>query len=304
MITILLIGALTGCGNKRANTTLDIESNTLTLYYLNKEETRLVGQDIDFTEQEHSLKENVDSLLKYLAKQPDTKDLKPSLKSEIDYQGMVTKNKICTLDFSIEYNDMSPSLEILTRAAIIKTLVQLRDVNGINITVSGQPLMDKNDLPIGILTDESFVENNRKDGSYNQFGDIMLYFADLTGTYLIEYPVRIEISNNKPIEQIIIEQLIIGPTGEGVMTTIPADTKVLSTSTKDGVCYVDLNSKFLSPTNVKDDVIIYSIVNSLVDLPTVHKVQFTIEGKKVEKYREGLVFNGVFERNLELVEVK
>lgn len=304
MICILLLAVFVACGDKSSNSTSSNDPDTLTLYYLNKEETRLVGQDIKFIEKDRSLKENVDELLKYLAKQPDTKELKPSFKSEIEYQGLISKNKICTLDFSIEYNDMSPSLEILTRAAIIKTLVQLEAIDGINFTISGQPLLDKNDLPIGVLTDESFVENNRRDGSYNQFGDIMLYFADPTGTYLSEYPARIEISNNKPIEQIIIEQLIMGPNQDGVIKTIPPDTKVLSTSTKDGVCYVDLNSKFMLPTKVKDNVIIYSIVNSLVDLPTVNKVQFTIEGKKVEKYREGLAFNGVFERNLELVEAK
>ena len=44
------------------------------------------------------------------------------------------------------------------------------------------------------------------------------------------------------------------------------------------------------------------MVNSLAELPTVNKVQFTVNGEKVKKYQETVTFSGVIERNLEIVE--
>jgi hypothetical protein len=45
---------------------------------------------------------------------------------------------------------------------------------------------------------------------------------------------------------------------------------------------------------------VYAIVNSLAELATINKVQFTINGEKVEKFRETLEFDVPFYRNLDL----
>lgn len=43
-------------------------------------------------------------------------------------------------------------------------------------------------------------------------------------------------------------------------------------------------------------------MNSLVELPTVSKVQFLKNGEKQPFYRETMPFDGIFERNLDLIE--
>ena len=84
--------------------------------------------------------------------------------------------------------------------------------------------------------------------------------------------------------------------------TVPEGTKLIKTTTKEGICYIDFNSSFLNKrAGLSDEVAVYSIVNSLAELSTVSKVQFTIDGVSVEKYGDGMVFDGIFERNLDIV---
>ena len=52
---------------------------------------------------------------------------------------------------------------------------------------------------------------------------------------------------------------------------------------------------------VTDEVVIYSIVNSLAEISGVSKVQFMVNGEVQKKYRENIPFDGLFERNLDLV---
>ena len=44
-----------------------------------------------------------------------------------------------------------------------------------------------------------------------------------------------------------------------------------------------------------DVISVYSVVNSLCELPTISKVQFLIDGEKQEFYRENMPLDGMFE---------
>ena len=65
---------------------------------------------------------------------------------------------------------------------------------------------------------------------------------------------------------------------DGYPTINPAVT-ILGVTVRDRVCYVNLSKEFLTPVyDVTSQVALYSIVNSLVELPGVNKVQFSIDG--------------------------
>lgn len=67
--------------------------------------------------------------------------------------------------------------------------------------------------------------------------------------------------------------------------------------TKDGICYVNLDESFLTVVNnVSTDVAVYSIVNSLVELSNINKVQILINGEVPESFQ-----TTTFERNLDIV---
>ena len=56
--------------------------------------------------------------------------------------------------------------------------------------------------------------------------------------------------------------------------------------------------------NVTSQTVLYSIVNSLVELPDINRVQISIDGNTDVTYRDNVSLTTVFERNLDLVETK
>jgi len=117
--------------------------------------------------------------------------------------------------------------------------------------------------------------------------------------------LKIPYLGNISIEKLIIERLIAGPIEEeeDMIHTLPSGTELIKVTTKDGICYVDFTDKFLDKVNgVEDEVILYSVVNSLVELSTINKVKFTINGQEKKNYRDIDNFDELFERNLEIVE--
>ena len=68
---------------------------------------------------------------------------------------------------------------------------------------------------------------------------------------------------------------------------------------------MDLSEEFLTPMNtVTSQTVLYSIVNSLVELPGINRVQISIDGNTDVTYRDNVSLTTVFERNLDLVETK
>ena len=111
-----------------------------------------------------------------------------------------------------------------------------------------------------------------------------------------------------PLARLLIQQLLDGPEElEDVNTsdlkqTIPDGTTLNSLTIRDNVCYVDFSREFQNiQTEVKSEIVIYSIVNTLCELSDVNKVQFTIDGEQKETYGDTKKFNIPFERNLDLV---
>jgi germination protein M len=113
----------------------------------------------------------------------------------------------------------------------------------------------------------------------------------------------LEYNANVAVEKVVVEQLIAGPTEEGFYPTIPKDTKVMSVTTKDGVCYVNLDTGFTGQGyDVLGAVTIYSIVNSLTELPGISSVQLLVNGETNITYKDKISLETTFQRNVEMIE--
>lgn len=301
-VLILLIVSLSACKTEKTDNIQNIDKETgVTLYYLNPEETGLVEYWYETSIPKDS-KKAVKKILGQLKESPDLGKYKAVLTDSMGFQKLSIQDGYVSLDFNMGYSKLDSVTEILCRAAIVKSITGLSDVNNVEFTINGQPTTNQDRQIIGSMNANSFLDQDINLSDYETYGEIGLYFANENGDKLIEYQTQLEAGENTSVEQKIIEQLIEGPKISNLKSTIPEGTKVIKTSIKDGICYVDLNSKFLEGVpDVKDEVTIYSIVNSLVELPNVNKVQFTIEGQRVTKYRETIPFDGTFERNLDLI---
>ncbi|HIT89823.1 MAG TPA: GerMN domain-containing protein [Candidatus Merdenecus merdavium] len=213
------------------------------------------------------------------------------------------------ISFNEEYKKMDNVREVLVRQGIVDTFLQIPAIDAVVFEIAGEPLKenfeDETSPEIGRMTRESFVSDVSDNMHTFKYIPLSLYFANEDGTKLIKQTVSVAYSSTKPLERLVIEQLIEGPSKKGFYSTIPKETKLLSVSIKDGICYVNLDKGFLDlSTDVDEEIPIYSIVNSISDMCKINKVQISIEGKTDLTYRDNISFETTFERNLDIIEIE
>lgn len=243
--------------------------------------------------------EQISELLYMLKKGPESLVYKSVLPEKVTVkEHYFNDDNSLTINFDEAYNELTGAPEVLCRAAIVKTLSQIQGVEYIQFNVNGQLLQDSNGNFVGSMTNADFITNT-EGGTKKK---VKLYFANEDGDALVEHVTEINYSGTGSIEELVIKQLINGSTNLGMKDTIPEGTILLNIWKQEGICYVDFNEKFLEKLpNINEDVAIYSIVNTLVEISGISKVQFLINNAPVNTYWEKTPFNSSFERNLNLI---
>lgn len=286
---------LAGCGRKEP------PAEGTVVYYLNEEETAIVP--VGFEIEEESSKFMTEKLLEKLCETPEFVDLKKTISDDVKLLGYTLDRKQLYLDFSSEYLSMNKATEVLVRAAIIKTMVQVEEVSFIGIRIAGEPLKDSRGMNIGLMNENTFLDNMGSEENATKIVNLNLYFANKSGDMLTPQSTVIEYNANVAVEKVIVEQLIAGPTEKGYYPTIPKDTKVMSITTKDGVCYVNLDIGFTAQGyDVLGQVTIYSIVNSLTELTGINSVQILVNGETNLNYKDSISLESIFQPNFEIIE--
>jgi germination protein M len=111
-----------------------------------------------------------------------------------------------------------------------------------------------------------------------------LYFANESGEKLVKEERSIETAKGD-ISVIILEELIKGPLTPGLNRTVPAGVKVLGVSVNNGIAAVDFSEEIRTRHwggSTGEILTVYSIVNTLTELPEIEQVRFLIEGEEIE----------------------
>ena len=299
-ILITVIVCMT-CGCTKKGQEEEAVEGSYRIYCLNRSETALVYEDHKgIAEDKEGI---IRELLTAMSSDMTDSDYKAPLRFGFNVMSCVLDGEQLVLDLSDAYSELSPTREILVRAAIVRTLTQIEGVSSVSITVDAMPYMDRSGNYVGTMTADSFVDNEGVEINAYEEATLHLYFADENGDKLIECSRSVMYNTNLPLERLVLEQLIEGPEGEEAYPVIDSTTKVISVTVTDGVCFVNLDSGFLeSVGNVTPEVSIYSIVNSLAELSTVHKVQFMVNGSSEVMYKEVIDLEQDFSRNLDIVD--
>ena len=303
LLFVCILGlSLFGCSEQGTETTevVELPDNSIYLYYIDDASYDLMTEiyTLDLKESE---RKNVARILeKMFNDKPEnrTNMIASSMKMiRCDYVADESMVQI-RVNVANELNDQY--VEVLAKAAITKTLCQLEYVEMVEFEVYDSSAVDSS-VVIEKYDEISFVDAG-EEGGYLQKGVITIYFANETGDRLLAYGKSVEITNNVSLEQLVIRDSITGPLREGYYPTIPDGTTLKKISIKDGVCYVDLSTEFNNTLDsCLDTITIYSVVNSLCQLPTIDRVQFLIDGERQSFYRETIPLDGMFERQMELV---
>lgn len=224
----------------------------------------------------------------------------------VEVEEFKIKNGYLDIYFNSAYAEMSKSTEVLVRAAIVQTLVQVETVNFVSFYVNEQALTDSDGNPIGMMRAEDFVQSTGSSIDSYQTTDLTLYFANKEGKLLsISKKTGVRYNVNTTIERLVVEQLIKGTSSSGIQSTVPKATTILGVSVKEGICYVNLDSKFITDSyDLSPEVAIYSLVNSVIENGNVTKVQILIDGASDAVYKNTIDLSRPLEWNESILEEK
>ena len=271
------------------------------VFYPNQDFTEIGSEDIEALSADTA--GDVSALITALESTPEDVKLKAVLGSSVTFSDYTVSGGNLTMNFGTDYKNMSKSEEVLFRASVVQTLTQVKGVNFVTFDVDGEPLLDDNGEAVGVMMADSFIDDTGTEINAYSKAKLRLYFTDREGKHLIATDEDAVYSSNMSLEKLVVEKLIEGPDDSTqVYPTIAPDTKLLGVTVKDGICYVNFDATLADkPYDVREDVVIYSIVDSLSELGTVNRVQISIEGKTDRMLFEKMSLDTIYGRDLDLV---
>lgn len=271
------------------------------IYCLNSDRTGLVKAAYENTEKD-PLKA-ARAMLKELKKPTEDIEITTPIPKDVKVQESELEGQVLYLDFNGKYLEMPPLEEKLVRAAIVQSIVRIDGISALWFTIDGEDLHNGDGTLAGFLNEDDFVQNTDSSLSSYQTGTLTLYFANEAGDRLVEQELDVRYSSNMSKEKLIVEKLMKGPKKNTGKPTLNPNVSVLGVTIKDGICYVNFDDEFLTGgVDVKPELTIYSIVNSIVEGTTASKVQITINGEKNVSYMDTVDLTQPLQRDMEWVE--
>ncbi|MCR4955596.1 MAG: GerMN domain-containing protein [Lachnospiraceae bacterium] len=295
-LLLLLALTVTGCSNGNKGE----EESGYFIYYLNTDGTKI--EQVSYKPSAQKGKAMANELLKQFTKMPSD-GKQTALPSTVKIKKHVLEKRQLTLYFDKDaYEKMNSTREVLARAALVRTVTQCPDVESVLYYVDDTPLRNKSGNYVGVMTADTFVENVGQQINSISKRDCTLYYASKDGKHLVKKELSVHEKNNVSSEKMVMELLGDSDVEGKYQSVIPAEAKLVSVTTVDGVCLVVFDEGFLKANyNISNDVVIYSIVDSLCELPNVSKVQISINGETGVKFRDSISLDEVYERNLDLL---
>lgn len=301
-ILVILCILLISCGSEHEGDSM----HTYDIYYLDSQMTELVKEEYQTPQSKEETKTLAQELLNEMRTSEDA-GFKSALGEDVEVTDIQCKESQISLYFSAAYNERNGTEEILSRAAIVETLCGIEGIDRVEFYVEDQPLMISGNA-VGLMTAESFLTDLEREGE-GQTKMMTLYFSDDSGEFLVAAQTSVNYVSAAPLARLLVEYLIEGEETilrtnkkNEVIPTVPASTVLNNLTIRDNVCYLDVSKEINElMEGIRSEVVVYSIVNTLCELPNVNRVQITVDGEPQEKYGEMEGFNLMLGRKLDIV---
>lgn len=201
------------------------------------------------------------------------------------------------VNFSKEFTTGDKKKDILAVYAVVRSLCDIADINRVKVMVENSEITGDDGTVIGYLTAQDI---NLAEDTYNsEIRSVSLYFPDRETGALKKEVRSIKANDQQPMAQHIINELINGPKINYSNPSLSKDTVLLGVETSNNICFINFKSSFVdknSGSPEKEKIAIFSIVDSLTEVDNIKRVQFLMDGKRVEKFGNINIF-GMFGRD-------
>ena len=301
-LLLLLSLAPFGCGKAEPQSSASTEtlgSGVYRIYTCNQTQTALTYRLYQTDTTEAAVL--VNELWRELRAIPDNYEQTSAIPEDVSISQTRMEGSILYLHFTEEYSKMTAIRELLCRAAIVRTMTQLENVTAVSFYLGDEPMKNRTGVSLGLMQGSDFIDHVNNDELVSSL-QVVLYFAAPGGRSLVRESRTIPVTVAMSQEKALVSQLIAGPQENGHLPTLPAGLEVLSILTKDGICYISFDKSFTENTlDLLPEVVIYSLVNSLTELPAINQVQISVEGSASRIFKETVSLESPLERNLLIV---
>ncbi len=184
-----------------------------------------------------------------------------------------TDRGLLRVDLSEQYGELNGYALTLANCCLTLTLTQIRGVDRLQIAVEGRPLGEE-------LRADQVLLSGAEERPVEVTAD--LYFPRAAGRGLGVEARVFQLTVGDVLAEEVMRALLSGPTDQEFSTVIPEGTELRSVHLEDGICYADLTQALLDGLPEGEDaqnLLVYSIVNTLGNLSTVNAVCLLVEGE-------------------------
>lgn len=300
ILAVCMISGVLGCteGEEQEQ---DSETAEYYMYYVSPKETSL--ETAEYVPEELASEVMVQEISGMLSEDPEEEGYVSLLPEQVKIQNITYEGQTVSVNFNSEYKNMKNTRELLARAGIVKAFTQIPGVNYVEFFCEGESMTDAAGVVLGKMDKNTFVENKGENINSYIHTSLNLYFANENGDRLKKENISVYYSSNVPLEREVVERLLKGPKSEELKPTLSPNTKILSVSIVEGICYVNLDKSFLTDfMDVQEELPLFSIVNSLTDACNVRGVQISVDGKTAVNFRESMKLDQIYHADYRLAE--
>ena len=152
----IFMAVLTGCQSDKTDISKSEDDKFVRVYFTNEEGNDLVYEERREVEGKDN-QSKVDDMIDRMLEEPEEEDHYVAIPNEVVINNVVARNNVVNIDFAVGYESMDKAKDVICRAAIVRTLVQINGIDYVEFSIGGKTMMDSDNTPIGSLTADSFV---------------------------------------------------------------------------------------------------------------------------------------------------
>lgn len=273
-ILLILLASLLIMTSCQKNISKSTQKKEIKLYYnsMGKYKLDWINRSVEYNDE----KMKYEVVLNELINGPYSSYSERSINEQTKVNSIEKKHKNLKIDLSKEFlktnNDCYKDIAVMS---IVNTMSQFKEIESIDITIDGKPLVDENGK-----TSKNLSEYSTK----NLKTVVKFYYSDSEYIKLEPKASKTELVVGEWIGANIIESMIDYSYTQKE-SLFPKNLKLLNYKEENGIAIVDFNDKieegFKGGTS-RETMILYSIVNTITELNHVNSVLFLINGEKQE----------------------
>lgn len=224
---------------------------------------------------------SIQQLATWLLAGPNDADHRAVLPSGVTLISRHLAGTTLTLNFSAEYSDLTGADLTVANGAVVATMTQLDEVEGVVILSAGEPVLADSTVP---LTAENFDLSGR--GADPVTVKLPLYFLSENATDAIPESREIQASNNSlsAAAQAVLDTLCAGPSTKGLRSFLPGSTDGLSFKIEKKICTLTIDDQWRSAlldSHGKATLSAWALTASLTGLDGIDQVVYQQNGTEV-----------------------